>query len=297
MDYISVAQLAQRWGLTARAVRKYCSEGKIDGAFLVGKTWNIPESAQRPPRKNAKTAPPFSDNQLLNVLKQEKDAGVSGGIYHFTQVSLTYNSNHIEGSRLTEDETRYIFETNTVGLTVAKVDDIVETVNHFRCIDIVIDAAKKPLAEALIKQLHRVLKTGTRDASLPWFNVGEYKERPNQVGGEDTCPPKEVAAEVKKLLAEYNGKQHKALIDILDFHQRLEKIHPFQDGNGRVGRLIMFKECLAHNVVPFIIDDQHKIYYYRGLKEWQREKGYLTDTCLSCQDIFRARMRYFGIEE
>jgi Fic family protein len=295
MGYKTVAEMAKLWGLTERAVRKYCSIGKIEGAKLENERYLIPENTMPPERKNARK---FSDNNLLNILKAEKDGKVKGGIYHKVQVNLTYNSNHIEGSKLTEDQTRFIFETNTVGadLSGVPVDDIVETTNHFRCIDIVIDEAKKTLTETLIKKLHSVLKSGTSQARLQWFKVGDYKLRANEVGGESTCPPNEVEVRTKELLAEYNAKGQKTLDDIIDFHQRFEKIHPFQDGNGRVGRLIMFKECLANNIIPFVIGDERRWYYYRGLKEWKTEKGYLTDTCLSAQDAFKEWLNYFGIK-
>jgi Fic family protein len=234
----------------------------------------------------------------LNILKAEKEDKVKGGIYHKVQVNLTYNSNHIEGSKLTEDQTRFIFETNTLGadLSGVPIDDIVEASNHFRCIDLTIDEAKKPLTETLIKKLHLVLKSGTSQARLAWFKVGDYKLKANEVGGESTCSPSDVADRMKELLAEYNAKEIKTLADIIDFHQHFEKIHPFQDGNGRVGRLIMFKECLANNIIPFVIGEEHRWYYYRGLKEWKTEKGYLTDTCLSAQDKFKEWLKYFGIK-
>ena len=238
----------------------------------------------------------FSDNPLLNRLKEEKDMKLKGGIYHKTQIALTYNSNHIEGSSLTEDQTRMIFETNTLGETNGvKVDDIVETNNHFRCVDIIIDNAKKPLTEKFIKELHYILKTGTSDSRKDWFNVGEYKSRPNEVGGNKTCPPEKVTEEIKKLLTNYNKKQIKTINEIIKFHRDFETIHPFQDGNGRVGRLIMFKECLANNIVPFIIEDKFKLYYYRGLKEWNTERDYLTDTCLAAQDKYKKLLEYFKI--
>ncbi len=234
---------------------------------------------------------------LLDIMQEEKAAKYAGGIYHKTQIELTYNSNHIEGSRLTHDQTRYIFETNTIGVEneALNVDDVIETVNHFRCIDKVIDHAKEALTEELIKELHLILKNGTSDSTKDRFVVGDYKRMPNEVSGMDTVPPEEVAGKMKSLLAEYNAKEHKTLEDILDFHVRFERIHPFQDGNGRVGRLIMFKECLKYNIVPFIIDDQLKLFYYRGLKEWDREKGYLTDTCLTAQDRYQAYLDYFRI--
>lgn len=221
---------------------------------------------------------------------------LKGGIYHKTQIALTYNSNHIEGSTLTEDQTRMIFETNTLGETKGiKVDDIVETNNHFKCVDMVIDNAKKPLTEKFIKELHYTLKSGTSDSRKDWFKVGEYKSRPNKVCGNETCPPEKVTEEIKKLLDNYNSKQTKTINDIIEFHKNFETIHPFQDGNGRVGRLIMFKECLANNIVIFIIEDEFKLYYYRGLKEWNAERGYLTDTCLAAQDKYKKWLTYFKI--
>ena len=211
---------------------------------------------------------------------------------------MTYNSNHIEGSRLTHDQTRYIFETNTIGITDegVRVDDIIETSTHFRCIDEIIDNAKSQLSEKFIKHLHFILKTGTSDSKKDWFAVGDYKKLPNEVGGRETTLPEDVSEEMKKLLASYNSKENVTLEDIIEFHVQFERIHPFQDGNGRIGRLIMFKECLKHNIVPFIIEDKIKMFYYRGLKEWNQEKGYLTDTCLSAQDIFKKYLDYFRIE-
>lgn len=294
MKYISVAEAAKKWGVSERSVRGYCAGGKIGGAFLTGKTWNIPETAKKPDRINKKTDAPKT---LLEVLKAEKAAKLHGGIYHKIQVDLTYNSNHIEGSRLTHDQTRYIFETNTIGVSdgAVKVDDVVETANHFKCIDMVIDSANYALSEAFIKQLHAVLKSGTSDSRLDWFVVGDYKRLPNEVGGMDTTAPENVGAEIKKLLAEYNSIANKTFDDLLDFHYRFERIHPFQDGNGRVGRLLLFKECLRNNIVPFIIEDDLKMFYYRGLKEWRNERGYLRDTCLSAQDRFKKYLDYFRI--
>ena len=294
MKYISVAEAAKKWGVSERSVRGYCAGGKISGAFLTGKTWNIPETAKKPDRINKKTDTPKT---LLTVLKAEKAAKLHGGIYHKIQIDLTYNSNHIEGSRLTHDQTRYIFETNTIGVSdgAVKVDDVVETANHFKCIDMVIDSANYALSEAFIKQLHAVLKSGTSDSRLDWFVVGDYKILPNEVGGMDTTAPENVGAEIKKLLAEYNSIANKTFDDLLDFHYRFERIHPFQDGNGRVGRLLLFKECLRNNIVPFIIEDDLKMFYYRGLKEWRNERGYLRDTCLSAQDRFKKYLDYFRI--
>ena len=294
MAYLSVSEIAKKWNMSERSVRNYCAQGRIEGAFLTGKTWNIPENAEKPERTKRKSSKPET---LLDILKREKDSKHHGGIYHKTQIDLTYNSNHIEGSRLTHDQTRYIFETNTIGMEkkAVNVDDVIETTNHFRCIDMIIDNAKGALTEKFIKELHKTLKTGTTDSRKDWFAVGDYKKVPNEVGGVETVLPENVSEEIKKLLIEYNINDNKTFEDILDFHVKFERIHPFQDGNGRVGRLIMFKECLKHNVVPFIIEDNLKMYYYRGLKEWNNEKGYLTDTCLTAQDKYKAYLDYFRI--
>ena len=293
MEYVSVAKMAEKWGLSERSVRNYCAHGRIADAKLIGKTWYIPEDEQKPERANKKNDTPT----LLQILREQKAAKMTGGIYHKVQIDLTYNSNHIEGSRLTHDQTRYIFETNTIGFEneTVNVDDVIETSNHFRCIDMVIDQAGSALTEKFIKELHFVLKTGTSDSRKDWFAVGEYKKLPNEVGGNDTTLPEKVSEEMKKLLAAYNSKESITLEDIIEFHVQFERIHPFQDGNGRVGRLIMFKECLKHGIVPFIIEDKIKMFYYRGLKEWNQEKGYLTDTVLSAQDTFKARLDYFRI--
>lgn len=294
MNYLSVAQMAKKWNMSERGVRKYCAESKIPGAFITGKTWNIPESAVKPERKNKKSN---ETQTLLERLKEEKASAISGGIYHKVQIELTYNSNHIEGSKLTHDQTRYIFETNTIGAEndALNVDDIIETANHFKCIDMIIDNAKYKLTEKFIKQLHYTLKSGTSDSRKDWFNVGEYKKLPNEVGGKETAKPEDVANRVKELLKNYNQKDEHTLEEIIDFHYHFETIHPFQDGNGRVGRLVMFKECLKNNIVPFIIDDSLKMYYYRGLSEWNNEKGYLTDTCLAAQDKFKTYLEYFKV--
>lgn len=294
MKYINAAEAAKKWNISERSVRNYCAEGRVAGAVLFGKTWMIPEDTQKPIRKPRKDAVPTS---LLDILKREKESSVSGGIYHKVQIELTYNSNHMEGSRLTHDQTRYIFETNTIGIsdTSIKVDDVVETSNHFRCIDLIIDNATGTLTENFIKELHRILKNGTSDSRKSWFAVGEYKKLPNEVGGRETTLPEDVAREMKALLAFYNTTKEKSFEDILDFHHRFECIHPFQDGNGRVGRLILFKECLRNNTVPFIIDEELKMFYYRGLSEWTRERGYLLDTCLAAQDKFKKYLDYFKI--
>ena len=294
MEYMSVSQAAEKWNISERSVRNYCSAGRIDGAFMTGKTWNIPETAVKPDRINKHIDTPKT---LLDILKTEKKSKLPGGIYHKVQIELTYNSNHIEGSRLTLDQTRYIFETNTIGVEgdSLNVNDIVETANHFRCIDMVIDSAKSVLTEKFIKLLHFTLKNGTSDSRLDWFNVGEYKGLPNEVGGHETIAPEDVHDKMRELIDDYNSLKEIELDNILDFHKKFENIHPFQDGNGRVGRLIMFKECLRNNIVPFIIDDSIKMYYYRRLAEWDKERGYLRDTCLTAQDKFKAWLDYYKI--
>ncbi len=294
MEYISIRDYAEKFGISERTVRSWCAAGKVEGAFVVGKTWNIPQDSGLPKHKRQKTG----TSPLLQALRREKEAGIRGGIYHRVQIDLTYNSNHIEGSRLSHDQTRYIFETNTIGVTDGSinVDDIVETTNHFRCIDIIIDKCEEKLTETLIKRLHAVLKSGTSDASKSWFMVGEYKRLPNEVGGNPTSDPENVHNDMKILLSEYNSKAKKTLEDIIDFHQRFEAVHPFQDGNGRVGRLVMFKECLANGHVPFIIADDLKLFYYRGLREWGHVNGYLVDTCLAAQDKFKLLLDYFRIK-
>ena len=295
MKYLSVAETAEKWQLSERSVRNYCAQGRVQGAELHGRVWSIPETAVKSERVNKIKQ---SERSLLNVLKEEKASRYAGGIYHKTQIELTYNSNHMEGSRLTHEQTRYIFETNTIGVEneVLNVDDVIETANHFRCIDLLIDKAKTALSEKLIRELHFILKTGTSDARKDWFAVGDYKKLPNEVGGRDTALPEEVSEQMRALLAKYNAKKSKTVKDILDFHMCFERIHPFQDGNGRVGRLIMFKECLKYNIVPFIIEDNLKMFYYRGLKEWGKENGYLTDTCLAAQDRYKEYLEYFRIE-
>lgn len=234
---------------------------------------------------------------LLEFLKTEKSGGIKGGIYHKLQIEMTYNSNHMEGSRLTHDQTRYIYETNTLSLQdgAVNVDDIVETANHFRCIDMVIDAAGEPLTEVFIKQLHQTLKNGTSDSRKEWFAVGEYKKLPNEVGGMETALPEQTAGQMKALLTAYHKEHSKTLNAIIEFHAVFEAIHPFQDGNGRVGRLILLKECLKNNIVPFIIDEELKLFYYRGLHEWKQERGYLTDTCRAAQDKFKKYLDYFRV--
>ena len=295
MRYLSVTETANKWNVSERSVRNYCAHGRVEGAFLSGKTWNIPENAEKPERSNKKKGQPVT---LLNILQEQKASKYSGGIYHKTQIDLTYNSNHMEGSRLTYDQTRYIFETNTIGVEndVLNVDDVIETANHFRCIDVIIDHAKSSLTEKFIKELHLLLKNGTSDSRKDWFAVGDYKKLPNEVGGMDTALPEKVADQMKALLVEYNSKGEKTFEDILDFHVKFERIHPFQDGNGRVGRLIMFKECLKYDIVPFIIEDHLKLFYHRGLKERNNDKGYLTDTCQAAQNKYKAYLDYFRIK-
>ena len=294
IQYVSVKETAKDWRISERSVRNYCSQGRITGALLEGKTWNIPSDAEKPRRKIRHTA---KRDTLLSFLKREKETGLKGGIYHKIQIDLTYNSNHIEGSKLTHEQTRFIFETKTLGITdeVVRVDDIVETVNHFRCIDVIIEGAHTKLSESFIKQLHYILKTGTTDSQKSWFKVGDYKMLKNEVGGDETVKPADVAAEMKSLLTEYNSKSKITFDDVLDFHVRFEAIHPFQDGNGRIGRLIMFKECLKHNIVPFIITEELKLYYYRGIKNWKNERGFLRDTCLTAQDVMKQCLDHFGI--
>lgn len=294
MEFVSSKIYAEAHGLSERTVRNYCVQGKLVGAKQVGKTWNIPADAPLPSRKNQRGV----ISPLLHTLREQKACKLKGGIYHRTQIELTYNSNHIEGSRLTKDQTRYIFETNTIGISdsAIRVDDIIETTNHFRCIDYIIDHAKEAMSEAMIKQLHALLKSGTSDASREWFAVGDDKRLPNEVGGIETVEPKLVGKAIRELLKAYKEKKNISFEDILDFHQRFETIHPFQDGNGRVGRLLMFKECLNHGIVPFIITDELKMFYYRGLHEWKRLPGNLTDTCLTAQDHYKALLDYFQIK-
>ncbi len=293
MEVISVTEFARLHNISERTVRNYCSGGKISGAYRTGGTWSIPADAA-PPRKRVRT----TKSPLLKALREQKEMKMKGGIYHKTQIDLTYNSNHMEGSKLTHEQTRLIFETRTIGVdagTVVRIDDIIETANHFRCIDYIIDHAEEKLSERFVKHLHQQLKQNTADAEKEWFRVGEYKALPNEVGAQETSLPENVASDMKELLGEYNQKSSKTIEDIIDFHQRFESIHPFQDGNGRVGRLIMFKECLANNIVPFIIDENLRLFYYRGLREWPHVRGYLLDTCLTAQDNYKAVMDYFKI--
>ena len=292
MEYISVVQFAEKYGISERTARNYCAEGKIEGAFLTGKTWNIPADAELPPKGKRKLSP------LLSRLREEKEAKLNGGIYHRTQIDLTYNSNHIEGSRLSKEQTRFIFETNTLGITTESmsVDDIMETVNHFRCIDYVIDHAMDKITETHIKQLHAILKMNTSDSHKDWFAVGDYKRHPNEVGGGETVQPKEVHTRMKALISEYNAFKNVEFDDILNFHVLFERIHPFQDGNGRVGRLLLFWQCLQSAHVPFVITEELRLFYYRGIQNWGNINGYLRDTCLAAQDNYKLLLDYFKIK-
>ena len=292
MEYISVVPFAEKYGISERTARNYCAEGKIEGAFLTGKTWNIPADAELPPKGKRKLSP------LLSRLREEKEAKLNGGIYHRTQIDLTYNSNHIEGSRLSKEQTRFIFETNTLGITTESmsVDDIMETVNHFRCIDYVIDHAMDKITETHIKQLHAILKMNTSDSHKDWFAVGDYKRLPNEVGGGETVQPKEVHKRMKALISEYNAFKNVEFDDILNFHVLFERIHPFQDGNGRVGRLLLFWQCLQSAHVPFVITEELRLFYYRGIQNWGNINGYLRDTCLAAQDNYKLLLDYFKIK-
>lgn len=292
--FISVKEASIKWNISERSARNYCALGRVEGAVLVGKTWMIPENAKKPIRSNEKE----NKNYLLERLHLEKNNQIKGGIYHKLMIDLTYNSNHIEGNELTHDETRYIFETRTIGVdknTSKKVDDIIETINHFAAIDRVIDFANYKLSEVFVKELHKILKSNTNDSRLPYFAVGDYKKVQNEVGDLETTHPRLVSTEMKKLLDDYNQKENHTFEEIVEFHVKFERIHPFQDGNGRVGRLIAFKECLKNNIVPFIISDNKKMFYYRGLKNWNQERGWLIDTCLDGQDTIKAYLDYFNI--
>lgn len=292
MEYLSVSQFAEKFGISDRTARNLCATGRIEGAFMTGKTWNIPADAVLPQKGKKKISP------LLARFREEKESKLKGGIYHRTQIDLTYNSNHIEGSRLTKEQTRYIFETNTLGITseTTRIDDIMETVNHFRCIDFIIDHATDKITESLIKQLHLILKSNTSDSRKEWFAVGDYKRLVNEVGDHETVEPKDVHRHMKALLAQYNALRKVELDDIIDFHVRFERIHPFQDGNGRVGRLILFWQCLQNGIVPFIITEDLRLYYYRGIQNWGDTNGYLRDTCLTAQDNYQAILDYFKIK-
>ena len=296
IKYMTIKEASILWNLSERSVRNYCALGRVEGAVIEGGVWKIPLNAKKPVRANEKE----NKNYLLERLREEKKHGIKGGIYHKLQIDLTYNSNHMEGSELTHDQTRYIFETRTIGIDNAKesvkVDDIVETINHFSMIDRVIDFANYELSETFIKELHKILKTGTSDSRLSWFAVGNYKRRANAVGDIETTAPRLVPQEMKKLVDDYNKKGTHTLEEIIEFHVKFERIHPFQEGNGRVGRMIAFKECLKNNIVPFIILDSKKMFYYRGLKNWNKEHGWLIDTCLDGQDTVKSYLDYFGIQ-
>ena len=296
-NFTTIAEIAKKWRVSERTVRDYCAKGRVAGAENRAGIWYIPADVLKPARLNMGQS---RRRDLLSVLKFENSKNISGGIYHEIQIELTYNSNHIEGSKLSHDQTRYIFETNTVGLerefVGVRADDVVETANHFCCIDYIIDNAKRKPTEAMIKRLHFILKNGTSDSREDWFMVGDYKKMPNEVGGHSTTEPENVEKEMKKLLKWYRSRKVLELTDLLEFHYRFESIHPFQDGNGRVGRLILFKECLRLGIVPFIIDDELKMFYYQGLKEWLNQKGLLQDTCLTAQDNFKKILDYFKID-
>lgn len=297
MRYISVKEAAGKWDITPRVVRQYCEDGRVEGAFKTGATWNIPEDAVKPERKRPASGRTDMPDDLLARLRMEKESMMPGGIYHLIQIEFAYNSNHIEGSKLTHDQTRYIYETNTIGLEgeTVNADDVIETVNHFRALDYIIDHARQHISESMIKKLHLILKTGTQDSRRSWFAVGAYKRLENEVGGMTTARPEDVPEKMKDLIRQYNMSDNKTLKDLLDFHYRFERIHPFQDGNGRVGRLILFKECLRTGVLPFIIEDDIKLFYYRGLAEWPRQKGYLIGTAESQQNKFKEILSYYHI--
>ena len=293
MDCISVEEIAKLWGISPRSVRNYCAQGRIADAVLKGKTWMIPASAVKPKRKARFDQIPQT---IAGILKMEMESRMKGGLYHRLQIDFTYNSNHMEGSRLTHEQTRWIFETMTVGKLPESVpvDDIVETANHFRCIDLVIESANAALTERYIKTLHNQLKSGTSDSRKVWFSVGDYKQLDNVVGDMETCPAAKVHEEMVKLLAQYNATE-KTLTDIIDFHVKFERIHPFQDGNGRVGRLIMLKECLKHGHTPFVIAENIRQFYYLGLQDWANgRQARLKGTCGTGQDVFKLGLKNFG---
>ena len=294
MKYITINEISKKWGVSERSARNYCASGRVVGAYLEGKTWMIPIDAVKPARQIRHA---IKIRNLLDTLKDEKDSSLKGGIYHKLQVEMTYNSNHMEGSKLTHDQTRFIYETKTIGVQdgAVSVDDVMETINHFRCIDLAIDFAKRKLSETFIKQLHRILKTNTEDSKKTWFMVGDYKLYENIAGDRETVHPDKVKDEMKKLLSNYLKKDKHTFEEIVEFHVDFERIHPFQDGNGRVGRLIAFKECLKNGIVPFIILDSKKDFYYRGLKNWNSDRAWLMDTCLDGQDTVKAYLDYFKI--
>ncbi len=292
MNHMTIEEAASKWGVTPRQVRSYCADGRIPGAELERGEWRMPGNAVKPERKKRRTFP----TTILGVLEAERSSRISGGLYHRLQIDIAYNSNHIEGSRLTHEQTRWIFETKTLGDIGADVpvDDIVETANHFRAVDKVIMTATSALTEVYIKRLHEILKSGTSDSRTDWFAVGDYKRLDNVVGEMETCPAKDVHREMAKLLAWWKSAD-KTLENLLDLHVRFEQIHPFQDGNGRVGRLILLKECLKYNITPFVIAEKFKQFYYLGLQDWRRGRHVrLMDTCRTGQDIFILALRQFG---
>ena len=294
INYITVKKASIKWNIAERSVRNYCAQNRVRGAILLHGEWLIPEDSEKPERVNLNR----KKNNLLERLREEKKHEIPGGIYLKIQVDMTYNSNHIEGSKLTHDQTRYIFETRTISTEQNKttnVDELVETINHFTAIDRVIDFANYPLSQKFIKEIHGILKRGTSDSRLSYFAVGDYKKLANEVGGAETTHPNFVSKEMDQLMDWYNQKETHTIKEIIEFHVRFEKIHPFQDGNGRVGRLIAFKECLKNNIVPFIILDEKKEFYYRGLKNWNHEHGWLIDTCLNGQDTVKKWLDYFKI--
>ena len=292
MQLVTIDEIAEKWGITPRQVRTYCANGRIPGATLTQGEWRIPKDAVKPGRKSRRTFP----TTIRGVLEAERSSRISGGLYHRLQIELAYNSNHIEGSRLTHEQTRWIFETKTIGKIGADVpvDDIVETANHFRATDMVIMTATSALTEAYIKRLHEILKSGTSDSRKDWFAVGDYKRLDNVVGEMETCPAKNVHREMAKLLAWWKSAE-KTFENLLDLHVRFEKIHPFQDGNGRVGRLILLKECLKYDITPFVIAENFKQFYYLGLSDWRKGRHErLLDTCRTGQDVFILGLRQFG---
>ena len=277
---IGKTELSTEVGLSTRTVAKIAKGEKLSTRSLNRIAEYLNVAPELLCRKEA-------DNKILQILRDEKEIQLSGGLYHELQVRMTYNSNHMEGSKLSGDQTRLIFETNTITMGDGiPVDDILETVHHFRAIDYCIDIAEEKLTEEIIKKLHYMLKHDTKDEALPWYAIGDYKKRANVVGGRETSKPSEVARDMRALLERYNAGDNVTVEDIIEFHAEFEYIHPFQDGNGRVGRLIALKECLKNNIIPFIIEDSKKSFYYRGLSEWRREKGWLVDTCLDGQDTF-----------
>jgi len=294
MKYLNSYEIAELWNISERSVRNYCNAGRVPGAILVGKTWKIPYNAEKPIRE---TRHVIKKSNLLEILKKEKDSKIKDGIYHKLQIEMTYNSNHIEGSKLTIDQTKSIFETHTIGNNddYINIDDIIETTNHFRCVDLAIESANNKLTESLIKQFHYILKYGTSDSNKSWFKVGDYKLLANEAGDNETVPPNKVKEEINNLLSNYNKKESVDIYDIIKFHNDFEHIHPFQDGNGRVGRLIILKECLKHNIVPILILDAYKQFYYRGLNEYDKDSKYLIDTCLFGQDILKKYLDKFNI--